>query len=605
MSAQSRKLRGSLESSWGEADYASDEDGSVHSASDPASDPASEVDLGESDQEVLIQAEPAPASPQPKAKRTPAKRSTPPNRPQRAPAATSAKSTPLRSLQTPGSPKSTPRSKKHMPEIRGENQYEQSFIMPSMHSSPNGHLSESPMRGSQVRSRKPRSSTPRDPPTTPSRINNRKVSRHDKLPSKRSKSEEELGPWHYLNLFSEHVAFPLIAYIVNVFSYGMRHVVKPFLGLALGIGILVFSIRLASGFVRSTLSNALLAPICLIPGSSYIVPFCAPTPHEEHQANFEELISVQSQFEDILDASKDTSQLPSTIKNSELAIRDLRTLVRHSQLPSRKSLDNEFEYFVQTAGEASQDLSRYNSRIGAAMDRVIATNTWTMAVLQGLEESEASIGAVGRAVSAITGAFIAPGPSLQERIFDQYILHVSKNKEEITGLIETAQALLKILQNLDDRLGTIYAITVNDDQTITKNQEELLSSLWTKLGRNRKGVKENERQLNLLKNISAYRKRAVMHVSETLLKLQEIQAELENLREGVAAPEILGPRNDLPLTYHLSLIEKGVERLRIARGESMRVEGESYRKMVRGGQDADAKELPGGNNMPTISVRSR
>ena len=204
----------------------------------------------------------------------------------------------------------------------------------------------------------------------------------------------------------------------------------------------------------------------------------------------------------------------------------------------------------------------------------------------------------------MTGAFVAPPPTLQQKIFDQYILHVGKNKEEITRLIETAQALLMVLNNLDGRLGTIYEIATNDDHSITRDQEELLSSLWTKLGGNRKDVKSNNQQLNLLKNISAYRKKAVMHVSETLLKLQEIQAELENLREGVAAPEVLGYRDEVPLTYHLDLIEKGVERLRVSRGESMRVEGDVYRRMMRAGEEGGqggVKELP----VPTVTVRAK
>jgi DnaJ-domain-containing protein 1 len=236
------------------------------------------------------------------------------------------------------------------------------------------------------------------------------------------------------------------------------------------------------------------------------------------------------------------------------------------------------------------------------MDRVIATNTWTMNVLSGISEKEASVGAVGRVLNQLTGAFVAQPPTLQRQIFDQYVLHVSKNKDEITGLIQTAQALLLVLQNLDERLGTIYEIATNDDQTITSRQEELLSSLWTKLGGNRGDVKANTKSLNLLSNISAYRKRAVNHVTDTLLKLQEIQAELENLREGVAAPEILGYSSGYSLEFHIDTIGKGVERLQVSRGEQMREERETYRRLMRGGEEADSrKELPG----PTVTVRAK
>jgi hypothetical protein len=413
--------------------------------------------------------------------------------------------------------------------------------------------------------------------------------------------QEEVSPWHYVILFWENVAQPLLAHFLDIFSYAFRHMIKPFLGVILGLAILVFAVQLAHGFLRSIISDAVLGPVCALPGSSYLLSACATT-GPIPTANFEELINVQGRFEDILDASKDSSTLPSTIKNSELAIRDLRTLVRYSRLPSRKELDNEFEYFVQTANEASADLSRYNSKIGLAIDRVLATNKWTTNVLEGLSEKEASIGAVGHVFNSLTGAFVAPPPTLQQRIFDQYVLHIGKNKEEITGLIERAQALLQVLNNLDGRLGTIFEIATNDDHSITRSQEELLSSLWTKLGGNRGDVKANAISLNLLQNISAYRKKAVVHVSETLLKLQEIQAELENLRESIAAPEVLGYRSELPMEYHLDAIGKGTERLEAARGEQLRVEGETYKRLMRGGEDGEGmRELPG----PTVTVRAK
>lgn len=407
---------------------------------------------------------------------------------------------------------------------------------------------------------------------------------------------------HYVSLFHEHFVSPVTRYVFGVFGHAMGNL-QPFFGLALAVLMLVFGIQFALGSLRSGLTAA-LSPVCLIPGSSYVVPFCATLTHDDPRADFEALMDVQTGVEELLDASKDTSTLPSTIKDSEIAIRDLRTLVRHSRLPSRHQLDLEFENFVLTANEASMDLSRYNSRIGATMDRIIATNTWTMAVLEGISEKEAATGAVDRIYGALTRPFIGASPTLQQRVFDQYLLHVTKNKEEISKLIETAVALLSVLQNLDERLDTIYQIATNDDTTITKNQEELLAQLWTKLGGNSSKVKAHTKQLHLLKNISAYRKKALMHVSETLLKLREIQAELENLREGVAAPEVLGWRDELPMTYHLDLIEKGVERLRRARGESIRIEGETYRRMVRGGEEG-VRELGGGKAVPTVTVKAK
>jgi hypothetical protein len=463
------------------------------------------------------------------------------------------------------------------------------------------YSNQTPTRNSQLRSRKQHMSSSR----TASGASPKTSSRHRSSRSVRpAEQAEELGPWHYLYIFYENLVSPLLGYFMEVFGYTSRHFLKPILGTALAVGIILFGIQMVSDLVYSRFTTA-MTPVCLLPGSSYLFSMCA-RPLHEGQADFEELINVQGHFEGILDASKDTSDLPATIKDSELAIRDLRTLVKHSRLPSRNQLDLEFHNFILTAGEASTELSRYNSRIGAVMDRVIATNTWTMAVLKGIEEEDASIGAVGRVFNAMTGAFVAPAPTLQQRIFDQYVLHVGKNKDEIRNLIQTAQALLLILTNMDERLDTIFSIAVNDDQTITKQHDELLSHLWTKLGGNAASVKANAKQLRLLGDISMYRKRALKHVSETLLKLKEIQSELENLHEGVSAPEVLGWRGGMPITYHMDLIERGVERLKMARGDSMRVDGETYRRLLRGSEDTGGvRELPGGKTTPIITVKAK
>lgn len=396
---------------------------------------------------------------------------------------------------------------------------------------------------------------------------------------------------------------PLLAYIWDIFAYANRHFLKPILGLALGFGILFFVVQAASGVLYSCFSTA-FAPLCMLPGSSYVFSICESVPAEHHAA-FEDLINVQNQFEDILDSSKETSTLPDTIKDSELAIRDLRTLVKHSKLPSRTQLDLEFHNFVLTAKEASEDLTTYNVRIGSAIDKIIGTNQYTIAVLEGLEQNDASTGALTRVFNAVTGAFVSPPPTLQQRIFDQFVILLAKNKDEITKLIEVATALRSVLINLDERLDTINSIATQDDYTITKNQDELLSELWTKLGGNSASVKSNARQLNLLKNISAYRKKALNHVSMTLLKLKEIQAELESLRDDVAAPEVLGWRGELPATYHVGQIGMGINRLKLARGEHQQALTDAYRSRISGAKEdgAGVREIGGGKGVPAITVK--
>jgi hypothetical protein len=558
--AHRARVQGSTESSWADADYSPYNSPSVHTASD--SDPEAEYDhLDEkTDEEDTDKATPLRST----RASIPQRHETPTNTPTRANAKHSYN----------GTSKGTPRSNKTARPTPKSAEPVLMMPSPSLDETMHQYADQSPTRNSKVRKR-----NPRNPPS--------RNSTHTRGSSKAAQSQEprdDLGPWYYLNLFYRHVGLPLLAYLWDIFGYANRHFFKPVLGLALGVGIIVFGLQTASTLVTSRITTA-LAPVCLIPGSSYMFSMCA-APVTESRAKFEELVNIQGDFEKVLEASKDTMTLPSTIKDSELAIRELRMLVRHSQLPSRFQLDLEFHNFVLTANEASIDLSRYNARIGATMDRVIATNTWTMAVLQGIGEKEASIGSASRMFSAVTGAFISPPKTLQERIFDQYILHVSRNK--------------------DERLTTIHDITAGDDSTLAKDQEEVLSKLWTKLGGNKSAVKANEKNRNLIANISVYRQRALKHVLDTLQTLREIGASLETLRDDVAEPEVLGYRADYPIMHHLEVVGMGVERLRLARGESMRVEGETYRNRLGGNEGREGmRELGAGKNTPTITVRAK
>jgi hypothetical protein len=473
----------------------------------------------------------------------------------------------------------TPRMSKLAEPLTRSEQTGPSFVMPKLEDSSH----DSPSRRSQIRSQNVRNRTPHLRTSDRSATSYNPTSRAQPAAAPAEQQQSPLG-FVYQNILS-----PTVRYLVGVFGHTMGNL-QPLFGLALAVGVLVFGIQLAIGSARSSLAMA-LTPVCLIPGSSYVIPFCATIPQDDPRVDFEGLLHAQTGLEDILDAAKDTSTLPSSIKDSEIAIRDLRVLVRHSRLPSRHTLGMEFDNFIETAKEASMDLSRFNSRIGATVDRVIATNTWTRTMISGWSEAETSKGAVERITSGVARIFVAAPPTLEERVFDQYTVHVSKNAEEITGLIETGVALHGVLQRLDELLDTIYSITVNDDATITKDQEELLAQLWTIVGGNKSKLSTNNKKLTLLRNVSAYRKKALTHVSETLLKLREIQAELENLREGVEAPTILGYRAELPISYYLDLIDSGVDRLRTARGESLRVEGETYRNQVGRGKD-ERRELP-------------
>ena len=367
-----------------------------------------------------------------------------------------------------------------------------------------------------------------------------------------------------------------------------------FLAVYIFIGLIIFLRNLLTSSIYSALS-----PICRIPGASLLsLPMC----HSEFSVRYEgvepppvqfdKLMNVQSKFEAVLEESAGGASLPLDMKRSETSIRDLRQVVRYSSLHSKNELVLEFDGFVETARIASFDLQKFNSHVGRGVDIVLTTARWTKRVLEGIALRDESQGAI---VSFFHDKFITPFQPLkftEDTLLDQYVQHTRVVEEEIHRLIAEAQALLGVLQNLEDRLDVIHGIAVRDDLHAQGSRAEVLSQLWTKVGGNREKLGKYNSQLRLLGHVNTYRQSAIAHVSGTMIKLQEMGAELEELRERVGGVELLGGRRGVPLSVHIENIELGVERLEKCRNQAKGVENEELRKTLERGR-RETKEIGG------------
>jgi len=98
----------------------------------------------------------------------------------------------------------------------------------------------------------------------------------------------------------------------------------------------LFGLALIIRNLITTSIYASLSPICRIPGVSLIgLPFCPLDYADETGQQFPKLMDVQSKFEEVMEQSVGGVALSFDMKWTESSMRDLRTLVRHSHLPSR------------------------------------------------------------------------------------------------------------------------------------------------------------------------------------------------------------------------------------------------------------------------------
>ncbi|KAL2063588.1 hypothetical protein VTL71DRAFT_5393 [Oculimacula yallundae] len=385
----------------------------------------------------------------------------------------------------------------------------------------------------------------------------------------------------------EHIT-AIMFWIVDVLSGALKLLKKPlsyFLAvwLLFGIGIVV----------RNLVTNSIYAsmsPLCRIPGASLLnLPFCpvhqVDTRHgSPPQVEFDDLMAVQSKFEQVLEESAGGVSLPLDMKRGEASIRDLRQLVRYSQLHSKNELVLEFDGFIETARIASYDLQKFNSHVGRAVDSVIATTRWTTRVLDGIQERDGSRGSINAFINDRILAPFQPVKFTESVLLDQYIQHTRIVEEEINKLIVEAQAILMVLTNLEDRLDVILGIATRDDLHTQAQKEEILAELWTMVGGNRGKINKMDKKLNLLQQVGIYRKTAYAHVSGTIIRLQAMGAGLEDLRERVGSPELLRDRLDIPLSVHIENINKGVERLEESRMNARKLEDEHLRRTLERGR---------------------
>jgi len=160
------------------------------------------------------------------------------------------------------------------------------------------------------------------------------VSQSASAPSQRDSDTRQ----DILNVVLDYAGI-MLSHLLDVFGGALRVLKKP-MSYLLAIWLLFGLIVMIRNLITSSV-YASLSPVCRIPGVSLLnLPFCpvhrvdisnGPPPPVE----FDQLMTVQSKFEEVLEESAAGVSLPLDMKRGEASIRDLRQLVRYSQLHSK------------------------------------------------------------------------------------------------------------------------------------------------------------------------------------------------------------------------------------------------------------------------------
>lgn len=386
-----------------------------------------------------------------------------------------------------------------------------------------------------------------------------------------------------------HALYDIIAWALGVVGMAFRYAQKP-LAAALAIYFTFGGLIIAQNMVTQSIYTS-LSPICRIPGVSYLeLPFCPHGPNIPHTGDkapveFDGLMDVQERFEEVLEKSANGVSLPMEMKRSEASIRDLRTLVRYSSLQGKDELVLEFDGFIETARSASNELQKFNSHVGSAVDSVISINRWTSRYLDGLVADQEGQGLLSDFTAWVFSPF-QPATFSERNLLDKYVEHTALVGDKIADLIIEAQAVLKTLNQAENHLSIIYDFVTRTQESVQSRKDDVLWTIWTLVGANYRRISKLNSQLSLLGRVDSQRNDAVKQVSELLVELEKIQAGLEDLRDRVAEPEVAAasPKGPMPLSVHIETIDRGVERLEHARSRIRAIENDRIHEVLARGK---------------------
>jgi exonuclease VII large subunit len=145
-------------------------------------------------------------------------------------------------------------------------------------------------------------------------------------------------------------------------------------------------------------------------------------------------------------------------------------------------------------------------------------------------------------------------------------------------LIVEAEVNDKNLNDLEEQLNSLHELVSREDSSISSAKSDLLADLWTVLGGNRKKLRHFDSHLALLKDLTNYRKQAAAHVVAALQTLRGMAHDMEDMRERVAAPDLMG--SSVSVETHMRSIEMGLAQMKEGRIRARKLEQEAMLKFL-------------------------
>ncbi|TFY77521.1 hypothetical protein EWM64_g6491 [Hericium alpestre] len=243
------------------------------------------------------------------------------------------------------------------------------------------------------------------------------------------------------------------------------------------------------------------------------------------------------------------------IKKAEMAAIDISSSIRHSALPSRTSFADHLLEFHKEAREAQDRLQRFSSHLNSALERVLNINDY-------------ALHAIRRACSCNchTWPFSWFGwckPNIEEVVSRTFALALEVVVQSMEHLVYEAQSNFDNIGRLEECLNAIAQLHASESIFISSMMATLQDDFWTRLGLNGAAVRGVNGLQDLLTAVGQSHQHAHAHVVAVLQTLHGMSADMEELRERLHVPELIG--DTIPIDVQIESLMKGIERLKARR----------------------------------------
>lgn len=232
--------------------------------------------------------------------------------------------------------------------------------------------------------------------------------------------------------------------------------------------------------------------------------------------------------------------------------------------------------------------------------RVLAVQDWS---LRSIQEARASLPSPNSLLARFHP--FAPTPDyVHKKISSTFTSCMDLVSDQLQSLIVLAQLSETNLQSLENKLSIIHSLLGRENLTQSEKKEEVLADLWVQLFNKRerdRKMRSVEGEIELLRDLENYRKRAVAFVAGAVQALSEMQEGMDELRERVKRPVLLGAVDgvsgtaeirtayNIPMEAHIEGIQNGLKRLQFGRKKAREVGKEVMDRLMAEEEDKLAK----------------